>query len=146
MRPCDLRLRAMYPTMANSVMAPNSLFGAMAIGGMALALRLRQVWPELAMNETHPKVLMHALGAERYHPETVDAAIRWFVGRAGCTEWGIHGEHELDAALSASATREVLADGWIDIIGADADLLFPAGPVRYLWPKASVAVAGIGGR
>src|ERR1700736_4986925 len=44
-----------------------------------------------------------------------------------------------DAALSAWAAREGLADSWIDIIGADADLLFPAGPVRYLWPKAAVS-------
>jgi hypothetical protein len=69
-----------------SVMTPNSLRGAMAIGGMALAMRLRQLWPEIALNETHPKVMLHALGAERYKPETVDAAIQWFVGRAYCSE------------------------------------------------------------
>ena len=73
LRPCDLKLRADYPAVQNSVMALNSLFGAMAIGGMALALRLRQVWPEIVLNETHPKVLMHALGAEKYTPQTVES-------------------------------------------------------------------------
>jgi Protein of unknown function (DUF429) len=135
MRPCDKQLRALYPRMGNSIMAPNSLFGAMAIGGMALALRLRQVWPGIVLNETHPKVLLHALGAERYHPKTVDVAVQWFVGRARCVEVAVQGEHELDAALSAWATREGLAGGWTDIIGASDDLLFPAGPVRYLWPN-----------
>ena len=37
-RPCDLFLRAKYPAAKNSVMTPNSLYGAMAIGGMALAM------------------------------------------------------------------------------------------------------------
>jgi hypothetical protein len=50
MRPCDLKLRGMYPCIGNSIMAPNSLVGAMAIGGMALALRLREVWPERCEN------------------------------------------------------------------------------------------------
>lgn len=134
-RPCDLFLRKKYPTVKNSVMTPNSLYGAMAIGGMALAMRLRQRWPEIVLNETHPKVMLHALGAERYKPETVGAAVQWFVDRAHCTEGTIQGEHALDAAVSAWATREGLADNWPDIIGADADLLFPAGLVRYLWPK-----------
>lgn len=140
MRPCDLQLRAMYPPMRNSIMAPNSLFGAMAIGGMALAIRLHREWPEIVLNETHPKVLLHALGAERYDPQTVDVAIQWFVGRTHCAG-SIQTEHELDAAVSAWATREGLADSWMDICEAGADLLFPAGPVRYLWPNA---VGGIG--
>ena len=135
MRPCDLRLRTKYPAAKNSVMAPNSLYGAMAIGGMALAMRLRQLWPEIVLNETHPKVLLHALGAERYNTETVDAAVLWFVGRAQCSEWTIRGEHALDAAVSAWATRKGLEDCWPDIVGTDADLLFPAGSVRYLWPE-----------
>jgi hypothetical protein len=141
LRPCDLQLRARYPAVSDSVMAPNSLFGAMAIGGMALALRLRKKWPKLVLNETHPKVLLHALGAQRYNPKTINAAVQWFVGRAECVEWAIQGEHELDAALSAWATRKGLADRWEDIIGADADLLFPVKTVKYLWPKVAADIA-----
>jgi hypothetical protein len=59
-RPCDERLGARYPKARKSIMSPNSLFGAMAIGGMALALRLRQKWPETLLNETHPKVFLRA--------------------------------------------------------------------------------------
>ena len=142
MRPGDLWLRGMYPADAKSVMAPNSLFGAMAIGGMALAIKLRQVWPEIELNETHPKMLVRALRNERYRPETIDSAIRWFVNCAHCPAWTPQGEDELDAALSAWATREGLADGWIDIVGQGGELIFPAGPVRYLWPRA---ISGIGG-
>jgi hypothetical protein len=62
MRPCDLQFRAKYRDMENSIVAPNSLRGAMAIGGMALALRLRQKWPELVLNETHPRSPLTDLG------------------------------------------------------------------------------------
>lgn len=134
MRPCDLQLRRKYPDARNSIMAPNSLYGAMAIGGMALALRLRKKWPELDLNETHPKVLLYALWKERYDPKTVSAAVRQFARRVGI-ECAIRGEHEFDALLSAWATREGLAGGWIDIVGIDVDLLLPAGRVRYLWPE-----------
>ena len=89
-------------------MAPNSLYGAMAIGGMALAFRLREKWPELELNETHPKVLLHALGGPRYEQkrqETVDAAIQGlsveriasresFKGSMNLTPLCPHGPHE----------------------------------------------------
>jgi hypothetical protein len=139
LRPCDLGLRKKYQPIERSVMAPNSLYGAMAIGGMALAFRLRAKWPELELNETHPKVLLHALGGPRYEQkrqETVDAAIQWFVSRAHCIQGKLQGEHELDAALSAWATREGVVEGWPDIVGNSVDLLFPVGTVRYLWPEA----------
>jgi hypothetical protein len=135
LRPCVLQLRTRYRRVQNSIMAPNTVYGAMAIGGVALALRLRKVWPELVLNETHPKVLLHALGAERYNPKTVDVAVRWFINRAHCADWKIDGEHELDAALSSWATQTGLAEGWVNIIGDPSDLLFPAGPVWYLWPE-----------
>src|ERR1700689_2446213 len=40
-RPCDKQLREKYSNVKNSIMAPNSLYGSMAVGGMALALTLR---------------------------------------------------------------------------------------------------------
>jgi putative cofactor-binding repeat protein len=140
-RPCDSQLRIRYPAVKNSVMSPNSLYGAMAIGGMALALRLRQRWPELVLNETHPKVLLHELGKpyDAKRSETVETVIDWFVSQGHYTG-SIKGEHELDAALSAWATKkgvaETSSERWVDIIGNGGNLLFPAGKVRYLWPEA----------
>jgi hypothetical protein len=133
-RPCDYRLRRKYPSMQKSVIAPNSLYGAMAIGGMALALRLRETWPEIILNETHPKVFLHAHWRERYNLETLSATIQRFADRVEI-ECAFQSEHEFDAALSAWARREGLMGGWIDIIGNNAALLFPAGPARYLWPE-----------
>lgn len=139
MRPCDLQLRAKHRPVKNSIMSPNSLFGAMAIGGMALAIRLRQTWPDIILNETHPKVLLHALWDRRYDPRdrtTIEAAIQFFVSESAYAEAKIAGEHALDAALSAWATQKGLTDGWTDIVGSARNLLFPAGEVRYLWPEA----------
>jgi Protein of unknown function (DUF429) len=73
-RPADWKLREVYPKARASIMSPNALSGSMGVGGMALALRLREKWPAIRLNETHPKVLMHALGVERCWPSC----------RAGC--------------------------------------------------------------
>ncbi len=139
-RPCDFQLRNKYPLMKNSIVSPNSLYGAMTIGGMALAFRLRQKWAELVLNETHPKVFFYARWDQRYDSKdkkTVEAAIQWFVRQGHYTEAKMEGEHGLDAALSASATREGLAEGWENIIGDREALIFPAGQeVRYLWFEA----------
>ncbi|MGH9721657.1 MAG: hypothetical protein ACRD8O_15725, partial [Bryobacteraceae bacterium] len=55
-RSCDSYLRDVYPAVKLSVIAPNSLAGSMVVQGMALAIRLRQEWPKIQLNETHPKV------------------------------------------------------------------------------------------
>lgn len=136
-RPCDRWLRTTYPAMVNSFMSPNSLFGAMGIGGMALAIRLREVWPGIALNETHPKVLLHARGGQRYRPDTVSDAAQWFGKHAGLDLARVIGEHALDAVLSGWATMAGVTEGWPDIIGDDGDLLFPAGNVSYLWPRSA---------
>jgi hypothetical protein len=66
LRPMDNHLRTTYRTVAKSVLATNSASGSMAIQGMAMALRLRQRWPLIALNETHPKVLVFEMRRERY--------------------------------------------------------------------------------
>jgi hypothetical protein len=134
-RPADRWLRTTYPESAVSVASANSLYGAMAVGGMALALRLREQWPSIPLNETHPKVLIPALGGERYADAAPEAATAWFANHARLDVSGVTGGHQLDALLSAWATREGLRACWTDLVGDDLALLFPAGRVRYLWPK-----------
>ncbi len=43
-RRADLLLKRTYPEAAKSVVAPNSLYGAMVVGGVGLAIRLRDRW------------------------------------------------------------------------------------------------------
>lgn len=134
-RPADRYLRASYPNARSSVLSPNGLYGSMAIGGMALAMRLRGCWPNIVLNETHPKVLFSALTGDRYRKAAIASAVESFLAYTKLTVVGTLNEHEFDAAMSAWAARAGLFGDWDDLVEAGADLLFPVGPVKYLWPK-----------
>jgi hypothetical protein len=107
----------------------------MAIGGMALAIQLRQHWPNLVLNETHPKVLFSALSGSRYRKDALPAAIEWFVSYAKIEPIEALNDHEFDAVMSAWVTQAGLQGNWSDLVQPDSCLLFPAGPVKYLWPS-----------
>lgn len=139
-RPADKVLRAAYPKAANSVISPNGLYGSMAIGGMALAIRLRERWRDILLNETHPKLLVHALGGDRYADADAHAAIAWLADHAGLDTSGVGSGHELDALLSAWATRQGVRAGWSDLLDDDPALILPAGRVSYLWADQLLAV------
>jgi membrane-associated phospholipid phosphatase len=137
-RPADKSLRATYPGARSSILSPNGLYGSMGIGGMALALRLRQLWPNIRLNETHPKVLAFALRGERHRDADPKAAVAWFAQHSGLELTPEATGHDFDAVLSAWATREGLSQGWTDLVSDDPALLFPTGRVSYLWPEALV--------
>src|SRR5215212_7477840 len=101
----DRALRTAYPRARSSVVSPDGLFGAMAIGGMALAFRLRERWPDLVLNETRPKVLHYALAGQRDRPEQAQSALDWFVDLSRLTGDPLQNAHELDAVISAWATQ-----------------------------------------
>ena len=102
-RPMDTLLRATYPTVVHSIFASNSASGSMAVQGMAMALRLRQLWPDIRLNETHPKVLHFALTQRKYSfgPEMVNWLLNQFTPPLQVT---IRNDHQWDALLSAWAT------------------------------------------
>lgn len=136
-RHADNFLKIAYPDAISSVMSPNSLFGAMAVGGVGLAIRLRQRWPGILLTETHPKVLFHALRGSRYTKADVPLAFEWFMMRAELSAAEVRNEHELDALISAWAAREGLLNKWRDLCEPSSpDMIFPAGPVSYFWPLA----------
>jgi predicted nuclease with RNAse H fold len=134
-RPADKWLRMVYPAAQSSILSPNSLFGSMVIGGMALALRLRLRWPDIRLNETHPKVLAFAFRGQRHRDADIAAVVEWFALHSQLDLGGYRSGHEFDAVLSAWATRTGLADGWVDLVSDDTSLLFPAGKASYLWPQ-----------
>ncbi len=65
-RPADRWLRHRYPKVQKSVVAPNSLYGAMSLNGMAALVAARQAFPDVFVTETHPKVLYYAQFNECY--------------------------------------------------------------------------------
>ncbi|WP_338111044.1 hypothetical protein [Rhizobium cauense] len=142
-RNADNFLKIAYPDAVSSVMAPNSLFGAMAVGGVGLAIRLRHHWPDILLTETHPKMLFHALRGSRYAKTDVPLAFDWFMTRTRLSAIEIRNEHELDALISAWAAREGLLNNWRDLCQPRSpDMIFPAGPVSYFWPNEETVAAG----
>ncbi|MGO8614702.1 hypothetical protein ACC797_22850 [Rhizobium ruizarguesonis] len=143
-RHADNFLKSGYPDAISSVMSPNSLFGAMAVGGVGLAIRLRQRWPDLLLTETHPKVLFHALHGSRYSKRDMSLAVDWFMTKSKLSAIEIGNEHEFDAIISAWAAREGVLNNWRDLCQPGCpDMIFPAGPVSYFWPADEVVIGGM---
>ena len=140
-RPADLWLRHRYPSVQNSVVSPNGLFGSMGLNGMAVLVASRYLHPDLSITETHPKVLFWALTAERY-----DFANRKAFMVGTLCEWmgaALHpdNEHERDAAISAYAALKGLLGEWCHDLhtlleGPGTRLVSPCGVTHYWWPEA----------
>ena len=135
-RQSDLWLRKRYPDVAKSVVCSNSMYGAMAVQGMAFAMRLRETWPDLFLCETHPKVLYRALAGRR-HSWGPDMD-RWLLHEAGCPDAAPpSNEHEWDALVSAWAASKWVSGIWTaDLRAMSATAVEPAGRVAYPWPPA----------
>ncbi len=144
-READLWLRRSYPDVENSVLSSNSTFGSMAIQGMAFAMRLRQKWPEIALIESHPKVLYYALKGERYSWSS--EMVSWLQEKIGCKGGDeFKNDHEWDALISAWAAMMGQRGNWdfnlrtlLDKNDKVPDVLEPAGSVNYWWPREAVS-------
>ena len=133
-RKADEWIRRYYGIHPGTVQAPNSLSGSALVGGMMLASRIREAFPEadppIRITESHPKALMRALEL-REHVE-----IRSFdIPRCGS-------EHERDAAVAAMCAREGFSGRWtIDLIEKERypseqdPLKYWLAPVHYYWPE-----------
>lgn len=133
-RPMDTHLRKAYPSVQHSVFASNSAAGSMAVQGMAMAMRLRTLWPDMHLNEAHPKVVYHALTNLPY--QFGGQMVSWLVSQVNATNPpAITNEHEWDALISAWATLSGVDGKWsTDLMVSSPGLLQPAGPVSYFWP------------
>lgn len=138
LRAADKHLKEKYPEVIKSVIAPNSLYGAMTLGGMGLALELRKKWPEISLNETHPKILYHALSQQPYPRKKISEAVEWFQEYTGCKHGqSIGNDHEFDAVLSAWSTRQALKERWGDLAllpPTQGQHIFPVSNINYYWP------------
>jgi hypothetical protein len=137
-RPMDTYLRQSFPEVMVSVFASNSAYGAMAVQGMAIAMRLRQLWPAIHLNETHPKVLYHALTGKRYLRDDISPMTEWLRKQfSPPIDTLVKNEHQWDALISAWATWKGFSDHWKrDLTTGIPNLMFPAGTATYFWPDA----------
>ena len=106
----------------------------MAVQGVALAMRLRQHWPEIHLNESHPKVLYYALTNQQY--AFGQPMVTWLLNQfAPPLNAEIANDHEWDALISAWSTWMGLTGQWnTNLMNGVANLLLPAGPATYYWP------------
>jgi hypothetical protein len=136
-RPMDIYLRDTFSDVHASVLSSNSAYGAMAVQGMALAMRLRSKWPNIRLNETHPKVLYYALTRQFYMRDDISAMVDWLNHQFDpCLKCVVESEHQWDALISAWGTWLGISGQWKrDLVPRTSELLFPAGRVTYFWPK-----------
>ena len=140
-RPADRWLRQRYDCVQNSVVAPNSLYGAMSLSGMALLVTVRQAFPDLFVTETHPKVLYYTQFNERYdytgpNASVMDKRLRQLLA----ANVAPRNEHEWDAAISILAVVRGLNGSWRrDLHDLPTDLheclVHPCGRTAYVWPQ-----------
>ena len=138
-RPADRWMRRRYPAAARSVAAPNSLYGSMSLGGMAVLLALRACDPEVPITETHPKVLYRALWGRHYDYAAEARAMDADLGAQLGLDVRTRNDHEWDAALSAFAILRALRRDWTRdlhrLATEDGErLVAPCGPTSYAWP------------
>lgn len=135
-------LRARYPDASPTIISPNSLYGSMAIGGMALGYRLRALFPNLPLNETHPKLLArHFCGTlPKAAKSRTEVRRAWMTSELPGCNISAANDHEVDAIISAWATRTALSvnrtpnRAWRDLVAETSGSISPLTGVHYYWP------------
>ena len=128
-RKADARIRSTYGIPSGTVQSANSLKGAALVGGMMLALQIREIFPDTRITETHPKALLHAFKLDG----------TGFAGRFK-TPTGWCNDHERDATIGAVCAREGFEGRWTFDLARQryASEQDPSSywlaPMRYFWP------------
>ena len=130
-RKADEKVRSLrqYTDMnPSTVQSPNSLRGAALIGGMMLALRIREKFPDTRITESHPKAVIHTEVVLRICKS--DPVFSNYVN-----------EYERDARIAAVCAREGFEERWtIDLANdryrSEQDpFSYWLVPVHYFWPE-----------
>ena len=138
-RPADRWLRDRYPDVRNSVVNPNYLQGSMALSGLAVSHELRNEFTDIAIIETHPKVLYFELCGRRYNYTSDQQLMNRELGIRFALNTNTQTDHEWDAAISAFAAFQTLTQKWTRDLHAlpvaSGESLVPiAGDTHFYWP------------
>ena len=130
-RKADDWIRRRYQIPSGTVQTANSLKGAALVGGMLLALRIREKFPDTRITETHPKaLLLYALKLDE-----IGIAERFKIPIGWCNE------HERDATIGAVCAREGFEGSWTldlarDRYDSEQDpFSYWLAPTSYFWPE-----------
>jgi hypothetical protein len=141
-RPADRFLRGLNVAKPQSVVAPNSLRGAMAIGGAAFLITLRERWKRDAtmITETHPKVLYSELSKQEYNWKESHASMADWISNIFYLQSPLANDHEFDAALSVFSALQGYHGKWtVDLhhsaAGELTDIVEYIEPTHFWWPS-----------
>ena len=130
-RKVDESIRERYGIHPGTVQSANSLRGAALVGGAMLAIRIREIFPETGITETHPKALLNALKLNEWE----------FAERFGVpTNWS--NDHERDALVGAVCAREGFEGRWIHDLAQQRHSSeqdpsnYWLAPMHYFWPES----------
>jgi predicted nuclease with RNAse H fold len=130
-RLADQWLRKTFRLSGGEVQAANSLRGAALVQGAMFVQRVRELFSEVPVTETHPKAVLKALGLDE----------KSFRQRFSITFEG-KSPHERDAVISAVAAREGFSGRWKKDLASvrhpsEQDTQhFWLAPIHYYWPEA----------
>ena len=139
-RPADRWLRGFYRHVRNAIVAPNALFGAMSVNGMAVLMAVRQAFPDIFVTETHPKILYYSQFNEPYdydgpNASVMDGHLSHLLGVCVATR----DEHQWDAAISVLPVVRGRRGSWQDLHARPTHpnerLVHPCGKTVYMWPE-----------
>ena len=119
--------------------------GLRSIQSVAMAIRLREKWPDILLNEVHPKVLYYAWTKNTYEkPKKKNGSIPtkmsdWLSNAIDIKD-SLKGknDHEFDAVLAAWATYKGLSEEFSnDLMKKSLNPIWPAGKpeASYYWPS-----------
>jgi predicted nuclease with RNAse H fold len=132
LRKADQWIRDKYGLPNRNVQAVNSLWGSVLAQGMMFVVRIREVFPDVSVTETHPKAVLKALSRKTWE--------NYFEAMPTDAALDSKPDHLRDAVISAVAAREGFEGRWKkDLI----DDRYPSeqnpsnhwlAPVHYFWP------------
>lgn len=129
-RLADQWIRKEYRLTGGQVQTANSLRGASLVQGMMFVQRIREIYPDIRVTETHPKATWVALNLENW----IDVSNRFSVNVP------VQSEHERDAIISAVAAREGFEGRWKSDLSKKRGASeqdpsnFWLAPIHYYWP------------
>ena len=133
LRKANQWIRDKYRLPNRNVQAVNSLWGSVLAQGMMFVARLREVFPQVSITETHPKAVLKALGRKTWH--------KYFDALPTDVNLDSKPDHQRDAVISAVAAREGFEGRWKNDLIEDR---YPSeqnpakhwlAPVHYFWPE-----------
>ena len=133
LRTADTWIRKRHNLQSRNVQAVNSLWGSVLIQGVMFVQRIREIFPNVPVTETHPKAVLKALSRKEWQD--------FFLALQTNVTLNAKPDHERDALISAIAAREGFEGRWPHDLSLVRDpseqdtSQYWLSPTHYFWPE-----------